>query len=139
MRHEFVIEGDAVGKGRPRFTKSGKAYTPKRTKDYEGRIRRAYVKSGGPNFGDEPLAVVITAYFQMPASWSKRKRKELDGTYCTKKPDTDNVIKSVLDGMLGTAYEDDRQVAVCVGSKHWAEHGRTIVEIGTVDESEGAE
>jgi len=138
MRHSFVVEGDPVGKGRPRFTKQGMAYTPKRSKEYEGRVNRAYKNSGGPHFGDQPVLVVITAFFQMPASWSQKKRKQLDGTYCTKKPDTDNVIKSILDGILGTAYEDDKQVVVCVGAKYWAEHGRVTVEISSASKEESA-
>lgn len=137
MKHEFVVEGDPVGKGRPRFTKTGRAYTPKRTKEYEARVRQAYIDSCGPYFGDEEVSIIIAAYFEMPKSWPKKKRRALEGKYCTKKPDTDNLIKGVLDALLGAAYEDDKQVVVCIGMKRWAEEGYMHVDIlGAHDGSE---
>ena len=38
---EFKISGKPMGKGRPRFTRSGHTYTPKDTVEYENRIQRA--------------------------------------------------------------------------------------------------
>ena len=32
---KFTIEGEPKGKGRPRFTRGGHAYTPKETVEYE--------------------------------------------------------------------------------------------------------
>ena len=34
----------------------------------------------------------------------------LNGKACTKKPDCDNLIKSILDSLNGVAYKDDSQV-----------------------------
>ena len=139
MNHSFTVEGDPVGKGRPRFTKSGRTFTPKRTKEYEGRIRRAYVRSGGPDFGEASVSVSIVAQFQMPQSWGKKRREKLCGTFCAKKPDTDNVIKSVLDALSGVAYTDDKQVVACSGIKQWAEHGSMFIDICILEEEEHEE
>lgn len=36
MKHiEFTVFGEPQGKARPRFTRMGRAYTPKKTADYE--------------------------------------------------------------------------------------------------------
>ena len=39
----FEVLGEVIGKGRPRFTKQGRTYTPKKTLDYERAIKRAYL------------------------------------------------------------------------------------------------
>ena len=45
---DLVIEGEPVGKGRPRVTSKGSfahAYTPSRTKNYEKLIQNTYLKN----------------------------------------------------------------------------------------------
>ena len=39
---QFVIDGVPVGKGRPRVTKHGYAYTPPRTKSYEELVQWSF-------------------------------------------------------------------------------------------------
>ncbi len=136
MRHIFTIEGDPVGKGRPRFTRSGRAYTPKRTKDYEAKVRQAYIDSGGPDFGEQPVSMIITANFGMPKSWTKKQKRSSVGKYAANKVDVDNICKSVMDALLNVSYADDRQVVVCTASKWWAEKGSVQVEIESISEVE---
>ena len=73
----FTVEGTAVPKQRPRISR-GRAYTPKRTKDYEGRVLEAFRSSYQgfyPAFGkDVPVRVCIRIYQEIPKSWSKKKR-----------------------------------------------------------------
>ena len=38
---EIEISGQPIGKGRPRFTKTGHAYTPTKTREYEKRLHAA--------------------------------------------------------------------------------------------------
>jgi Holliday junction resolvase RusA-like endonuclease len=61
---------------------------------------------------DKPIAVEITAFYLVPKSWSKKKQA---ATYAgeikpTVKPDIDNIVKIVLDGLNGVAFTDDKQV-----------------------------
>ena len=42
---EIEVSGQPQGKGRPRFTKTGKAYTPDKTREYESRIQAASWKA----------------------------------------------------------------------------------------------
>ena len=39
---ELIIEGEPVGKARPRFTRTGHAYTPDKTRKYEQAVEDAY-------------------------------------------------------------------------------------------------
>ena len=44
IRHKFVIEGKPKVKGRPRFTKQGRAYTDAKTREAEQKIKDSYVE-----------------------------------------------------------------------------------------------
>jgi Holliday junction resolvase RusA-like endonuclease len=108
----FSVEGDPVGKQRPRFTKTGRTYTPKKTSDYEGMIAdKAMIAMGPATPLETPVAVYIYINHAIPASYSK-KRKEacLNRLERPKKPDLDNVAKAYLDAMNGIVYKDDVQV-----------------------------
>ena len=111
---EFYVYGDPQGKARPRFSqKSGTAYTPKKTREYEKKIRKAFLDVGGePLPADCAVAVFVEAYFSIPKSYPKAKREACRANIRRpmKKPDGDNILKAVLDALNGAAYEDDRQV-----------------------------
>lgn len=47
----------------------------------------------------------------------------------TKKPDIDNIAKSILDALNKLAYRDDTQVVTLHMEKHYAEDPRVEVEI----------
>lgn len=38
----FQVPGEPVGKGRPRFTRQGRAYTPAKTAKYENLVSLAF-------------------------------------------------------------------------------------------------
>ena len=112
---EFIVEGVPKGKGRPRFTTIGgytRTYTPKTTKDYEALVAEAYRENGGTVFEYPFLDVRINAYFPIPKSVKKSDRLLMGtGFYPhNKKPDCDNIAKSILDGLNGIAWTDDKQV-----------------------------
>lgn len=111
----FTIEGLPKGKGRPRFTRSGHAYTPDTTRKYEALVTaRAKEAMIGKRKIEKPNAVRvdILAIFPVPSSWSKKRRTAaLQGVeHHVSKPDLDNVQKAILDGMNGIVFEDDSQV-----------------------------
>ena len=72
----------------------------------------------------------------IPASWSKRDREEaMQGRKeCTVKPDIDNMVKAVLDGLNGVAWHDDKQVVSLVALKRYG--SRDCVRITLYDDSE---
>jgi Holliday junction resolvase RusA-like endonuclease len=116
---EFIVPGQPVPKGRPKFARRGKgvvAYTPAKTVAYETLVQRA---AGDAMAGREPSArpikLIVSLALEVPASWSKKRRAlAISGEIrATKKPDADNVLKGLKDGCNGIVWRDDAQV-VCV-------------------------
>lgn len=79
---------------------------------------------------EAPLEVLIELRMQIPVSWSKKKRVAASaGTVrATKKPDIDNVVKSILDASNGIVWIDDAQVVVLTVRKLY--HADPCVMIG---------
>jgi len=103
-----------VGKGRPRFTRTGHIYTPDKTRKYEMRLAAAgsdEMVSLGIDPTSEPCKVLIRAQFEIPKSWTKAKKLQAEQREIFPgKPDLDNVAKIVLDAFNGVVFEDDAQV-----------------------------
>lgn len=126
----FTIPGEPQGKGRPRVGKIGghaRMFTPAKTAAYEGLIAHAaqQAMAGGAPL-DCPCAVQVSITLSVPASWSKRKQAAalLGEVLPTKKPDTDNVVKAVFDGMNGVVWRDDVQaVDLAVKKRYGATPG----------------
>lgn len=111
MEIKFTVPGVPVGKGRPRFTRGGHAYTPEKTVAYEKLVLSCWKTQSGEGFaGGIPLVATINAFFPIPKSTSKKKAAAMDGAFCLKKPDSDNIAKGILDALNGYAYPDDAAV-----------------------------
>ena len=90
IKMRFEIPGRPMPKQRPRVGRYGNIYTPRETKSYEelvGIVARQHCK--------EPLAGDISVAIEV---------------YGKRIGDLDNIAKSILDGMSGIVYVDDRQV-----------------------------
>lgn len=138
----FKIDVEPVGKGRPRFTRDGHAYTPERTRKFESAVRAhayGFMKRMGANRipAEVPVDVRVVACFPIPKSWSKKKKA--DAARLIPRIDVDNVLKAVLDAMNGVVFEDDRQVVKAVAEKRYEEEGRVIVYVQTPEEEEEEE
>ena len=131
----FIVPGDVVPKQRPRFTSSGHAYTPKKTHDYEAKVKSAYLTEypAGMAFKEGPIEIVLNVYFQIPQSFSKKKQEDLLlHHYPTKRPDSDNLLKSVCDALNGVAYTDDSQIVMATVNKIWSESSKAEITIRSV-------
>ena len=135
---ELVIEGEPVGKGRPRVTNRGSfahAYTPSKTKNYERLIQNTYLSNY--TYSDMlqgPIKANLTAYFPIPNSLSKKKKEELLHNYekHTKKPDIDNVIKSAFDALNNLAFTDDSNIVQLTAKKLYSENPRIELDLQEV-------
>lgn len=129
MKVEFIVPGVPVGKARPRVTMTH-TYTPKKTKDYEQHVRECWMEQSHKRFPDgTALEMNILAYFPIPKSVSKKKHREMVDAYHLKKPDLDNVIKSIADAVNGYAFGDDSQLAVVTAAKRYSEDPKVVVRI----------
>jgi Holliday junction resolvase RusA-like endonuclease len=111
----FTIPGKPVAKARPRFTKEGRTYTPDNTANFETLAKLCFqqVKPLGFTALDEPVRVTIKAQFAMP----KKAPKRVETRPKVTKPDIDNIIKSVLDGLNTVAWRDDSVVHSIISNK----------------------
>lgn len=137
MNIEFSVIGEPVGKGRPRFTRSGHAFTPSQTVQYEKLVVSSFQSKYGlqPIYGEKvPISIEITAVYSIPKSFSKVKRKAaLNGTlFPTKKPDWDNIGKIICDALNGVAYKDDAQIVDAHAYKRYGENPHVEVKIQEV-------
>lgn len=134
----IIVEGKVEGKQRPRFRKVGnfvQTYTPKQTKSYEKLIADEYKKQNGVLFPAEmPLQLRIRAFMGIPSTFSKKKKtRAIEGELRpTKKPDADNIAKSILDGLNGVAYADDKQVVELSVKKYYGTLERVEIDIQEV-------
>lgn len=130
------INGEPRGKQRPRFTKQGRTYTPKETRQYEQEIREAALKAAAilgyaKPPADCPVQVHITSHCAIPKSWSRKKREAAQQGKIrpTVKPDADNIGKIICDALNEIAYHDDKQVVELLVSKRYARHGEPHVGV----------
>lgn len=136
---EFTVPGEPIGKGRPRVSTIGghaRMFTPKRTANYESLIAVAAQRAmQGRELITGPVLVELKIAVGIAVSWSKKKTAAaLAGQVMpTKKPDADNVLKAICDGINGIVFKDDVQVVNVSMSKRFAETPGVTVRIIPLD------
>lgn len=130
---EIEIEESITGKQRPRMnTRTGKTYTPTKSKNYEYLVRYIFVNKY-PNV--EPIKgkvkMTIIAYYELPKKRSKLQEAEMLAGIIqpTKKPDWDNIGKIVSDALNKFAFLDDNQITEALVIKRYARVPKTYVKI----------
>lgn len=68
-----------------------------------------------------PVHVTATAIFATPKSWSARKRNARPIHWHTARPDGDNILKALADGLNGVVWKDDCQIALAKIVKQYGE------------------
>lgn len=135
----IIIPGEPCAQGRPRFSTAGgyvKAYDPAKSRNYKAFVKlitQEEMKKQGWRYTELPIRVRIIAYMGVPASKSKKfKRAAILGEERpAKKPDVDNIFKSVTDAMSGIAYKDDKQIVSASIEKFYSDvpHTEIIIEL----------
>ena len=132
---KFIIHAVPKPKGRPRVTRSGHAFTPKATREYEQLIVSEWEKQwGGIEPIKNPIAVRVMFYMPIPKATSNKARERMAAglEVPAKKPDIDNLLKAVLDALNGKAYHDDNQIVDISAEKRYSSNPRTEVLIGEI-------
>ena len=141
FKYTINVLGEPMGKQRPRATSFGghtHIYTPSKTLSYEARFANEFKEKypeAKPLTG--PLMVQVVAFFGLKkADYNSKGQPNKHGLaklggeeFPTKKPDLDNVLKAVLDGLNGIAFVDDSQVVVVQIQKKYALTPSVAVDI----------
>ncbi|KXG78267.1 RusA family crossover junction endodeoxyribonuclease [Thermotalea metallivorans] len=134
----LTIPGEPVAKGRPRVLKTGTTYTPKKTKNYETLVKEIYVLQHNEPPMEGELFLELKAYFSIPKSAPKKKQAAMirEEIRPTKKPDIDNLVKTVTDALNTLAYRDDSQIVEARVGKYYSEQPRVEIIIQSIEKGE---
>jgi len=116
---------------RPRFSKFGtynsKDYT------YYKKTLLMMAQRQSKFFLEGAIKLEVTFYMPIPKSLSKIKQEKLLGKYHIKRPDTDNLLKSIKDSLNEKYYKDDSQICEVVARKIYSKKPRTEFELKEID------
>ncbi|HZR36938.1 MAG TPA: RusA family crossover junction endodeoxyribonuclease [Nevskia sp.] len=135
-----VIPGTPQGKGRARsfVHKQGPMagrighHTPEKTRSYEGVIKSLGIDAmGRAGPFTCPIRLEVCSEMPVPVSWSRWKQEMALAAQIvpTGKPDPDNILKAVMDGLNGVAWIDDVQVVEFVLVKRYVAAPRVVAVI----------
>lgn len=136
----FFVPGKAIGKGRMRLSTMhgfARMHPTDQTINYEGLVAVIGTEAmAGRALLAGPVMVEMRIVCAIPQSKSKKwKAMALAGEVMpTKKPDLDNVVKSIFDGLNGITWNDDVQAVDLHVRKRFGEtpgvHVRIVPLVG---------
>lgn len=112
----LLINNDIIAAPRPRVTKWGTTYYPKKYSDFKKELKDSINKAITEPLllVNKPLEIFIKCEFKIPKSYTKKKIKELEnmGYYHIKKPDVDNIAKTYMDSLVSSGVINDDSIIV---------------------------
>jgi Holliday junction resolvase RusA-like endonuclease len=122
----FTVPGPAVAWQRTAKSRGGVLFTHPYTRTYQREVRQAAEDAGaGLVMLDGPIALSVKVYRNPPA-------KRLGEFWDPRKPDLDNLVKTIADALNGLAYADDAQICQLTAWKFFDEPERVEIEIGSL-------
>lgn len=115
-KHTGIIFGPPVAMGRPRMTRTGRAYTPAKSREYMQLAIEQIRNNWGENeqLANEPLRLHLVFVHKRPKRITATERVPK-----TTKPDIDNLIKMVMDALTKSEIWTDDNIVTEVGASDW--------------------
>ena len=144
----FTVFGEPVAKERARTVatisrrgrKSTHSYTPDKTANQEQNIALVYksIYHGACFQRGISLCLSATFFFKIPKRTSKKNRDAMLAGEIrpAHRPDVDNCIKTVADGLNKVLYEDDSQIVEMTGRKFYSDTPRTEICVARVGKAD---
>lgn len=126
MMHKLVFRIEPVPASRPRVTQHGAYYN--NTYDQFRKDMSKLLMGKGTLYA-EPLRLDVTFFKEIPKSYSKKLRDEMDGTYVSVTPDLDNLEKAIYDSLNDRVWKDDCQIVEHTTRKIWVKNEPCILVI----------
>lgn len=154
FRVSFYVPGKPVGKGRARsapLMRNGSAvigkggrpvvihHTPDKTVQFENLIAyHGQQAMQGRALYEGPMKLTLLIDFDVPASWSRKKREQAFAGLLlpTKKPDCSNILKAIEDALNQVVYVDDVQIVSGVFEKRYREQAGVTIMLESIGEVE---
>ena len=114
LKDAFFVRGRPVPQGSMKFVRPG-VMIHSRSQDLA--LWRADIARNAELFGFKPIASAVKVELDFVMS----KPKSAKTAFPSVKPDLDKLIRAVLDGLTGVAFEDDSQVILIQSSKTYGE------------------
>ena len=130
MNVSLTILGNPVGKQRARVCRTGHAYTPLHTVNYEALVKQTFAAKYPDFVPMSGPARITLSIFLVPSKETHRKLGKGSKLYPTIKPDISNVLKIIGDALNGLAYVDDKQIVWVEVVKAYSEKPRVEVIVG---------
>lgn len=131
----FNHSGSAVAKQRHRIS-NNKAYDPQHSEKM--KLKWMFASQFRDQGYLKPLESTISCQLdislKIPASWSKKRKKQALGRFVTTRPDLDNYEKMYLDVLNGIAYKDDSQIAQIFSQKVYSNNPGVRIRLIPLEE-----
>ena len=122
LKDAFFVRGRPIPQGSMKFIKPG-VMIHSRSQDLA--VWRADIARNAELFGFKPVAHAVKVDLDFVVSRPKSTKR----TYPSVKPDLDKLIRAVLDGLTGVAFQDDSQVILINSSKTYGENQGVWIRI----------
>jgi len=126
MKIEQIIYIEPTPKGRPQTVRRGNksiTYTPHKTAHAESLIREAVL--GLKQYFEKGVPLYLEATFFLPRPASTPKKIQLPA----KRPDIDNLVKTLTDALEGFVYANDSQITTELLKKRYGSPPRIELRI----------
>ena len=130
----FEIPGNIQPQERPKFSTFGghvRAIDPIKSRDFKQFVKMVAAEHAPVALIETEIRLYVDIYRPIPKSLSKKKRVEAIAGQLrpTKKPDLDNLVKGIKDGMSKVIWHDDAQIVEMNVRKFYSENPRAVVKV----------
>ncbi|MEK3973696.1 RusA family crossover junction endodeoxyribonuclease [Psychrobacillus sp. FSL K6-1267] len=130
----FEIPGNIQPQERPKFSTFGghvRAIDPIKSRDFKQFVKMVAANHAPASLIETEIRLYVDIYRPIPKSLSKKKRAEAIAGQLrpTKKPDLDNLVKGIKDGMSKVIWHDDAQIVEMNVRKFYSENPRAVVKV----------
>ena len=133
------ISGDPIPLQRPKLGRNG-TYDPQKDLKYQTGIQLKTQVNFNYDYSslDGDLSLDITFYFEIPKSWSLKKKEKVVGKRKSSRPDLSNLIKYYEDVMQDIdLFNDDSQIVEITARKLYddGQGARVVLTLKEVNET----
>ena len=114
--YQLFVSGTPKAQPRPRMARNGHVYNPKSADAWKEEIKAAFLSCRKSTITGP---VSLTVRFSLPVPKSMKMENSVPVPH-TKKPDTDNLLKAVMDSLTAVGvWKDDAQVFETFAGKYY--------------------